>query len=109
MCVVSFILDFERFSVLLKNYRELLDKKDRENDTVCRNIGLQSKTLQVHVSQPIHLLNNSAKLCLIKNTSCHQNDSTQISGWLIEAALVATPLYTALKIAAISICLLLTG
>lgn len=46
---------------------------------------------------------------MVKNASCLRHDSTQISGWLIEAALVAMPFHTPLKIAVISIRLLLTG
>lgn len=65
----------------------------------------------MQVPQPICLINISAKLCLVikKNTSCHQHDSAHISGWLIEAAWGASPFYTHLKIAVISICLLLPG
>lgn len=64
----------------------------------------------MQVSQPICLINNSGKLCLVKkNTSCHQHDTAHISGWLTEAAWGASPFYTHLKIAVISICLLLPG
>lgn len=60
------ILAFERFSVLLKNDIVLLDRKDKENDTVCRRIELKSKTVQVHGMFPSSFTCSSAKLCLVQ-------------------------------------------